>query len=204
MILIGQFDSPFVRRVGIALELYGISYEHWPLSVFGDTDRIRAINPLVRVPTLVLDDGLALTDSSAILDFIDSLVPASQRLFPATEPERHRALRIAALGCGLGDKAVSLFYEGKLHATPSPEWAARCRSQIAGVLAALEAELSGEWFFRAMGHCDIVCATVLRFLTEVHPGLATSSAFPRLFDLSHRLESTAAFRKISQPFVPPV
>ncbi len=51
MILIGQYDSPFVRRAGIALRLYGLPFEHRPWSVFGDADRIRAINPLMRVPT---------------------------------------------------------------------------------------------------------------------------------------------------------
>ncbi|MEZ5776045.1 MAG: glutathione S-transferase N-terminal domain-containing protein, partial [Hyphomicrobiaceae bacterium] len=47
MILIGQYDSPFVRRVGIALGLYGMAFEHRPWSVFGDADKIRALNPLV-------------------------------------------------------------------------------------------------------------------------------------------------------------
>ena len=46
MILIGQFDSPFVRRVGIALDLYGLAFEHRPWSVFGDGDKIRSFNPL--------------------------------------------------------------------------------------------------------------------------------------------------------------
>ena len=56
MILIGQYDSPFVRRVGIALTLYGLPFEHKPWSTFGDAEKIRPYNPLTRVPTLVLDD----------------------------------------------------------------------------------------------------------------------------------------------------
>ena len=54
MILIGQFDSPFVRRVAITMRLYGIVFEHRPWSTFGDAERIAAYNPLRRVPTLVL------------------------------------------------------------------------------------------------------------------------------------------------------
>lgn len=57
MILIGQYDSSFVRRVGIALTLYRLPFEHRPWSVMSDAEKIRALNPLVRVPTLVLDDG---------------------------------------------------------------------------------------------------------------------------------------------------
>ena len=74
MILIGQYDSPFVRRVGIALTLYGMAFEHRPWSSFGDADRLRAFNPLTRVPTLVLDDGFVLIDSHLMLDYLDGLV----------------------------------------------------------------------------------------------------------------------------------
>jgi glutathione S-transferase len=73
MILIGQYDSPFVRRVGIALRLYGLGYERRPWSTFGDADRIAPLNPLRRVPTLVLDDGEVLIESGAILDHLDEL-----------------------------------------------------------------------------------------------------------------------------------
>ena len=64
LILIGQYDSPFVRRVGIAMTLYGLPFTQQPWSIFGDADKIRAYNPLVRVPTLVLDDGDVLIDST--------------------------------------------------------------------------------------------------------------------------------------------
>src|SRR5262245_51015220 len=115
MILIGQYDSPFVRRVGIAMRLYGIAFEHRPWSTFGDADKIRPYNPLTRVPTLVLDDGEVLIDSTPILDYLDSLVPAQHRMFPVEEPARHRALKVATLGVHMGEKAVALFYEKALH-----------------------------------------------------------------------------------------
>ncbi len=76
MILIGQYDSPFVRRVGIALHLYGMTFEHRPWSTFGDGDKIALFNPLRRVPTLVLDDGEVLIESGAILD---AAVPVTSR-----------------------------------------------------------------------------------------------------------------------------
>ena len=86
MILIGQYDSPFVRRVGIALTLYGLPFSHRPWSAFSDADKLRPYNPLTRVPTLVLDNGEALIESHAILDYLDSLVPAERALFPRAEP----------------------------------------------------------------------------------------------------------------------
>jgi len=207
MILIGQYDSPFVRRVGIALTLYGLPFEHRPWSVFGDAEKIRAYNPLVRVPTLVLDDGDVLIESHNMLDYLDSRVPAGRALFPAAEPARHRALKVAALATGLGDKAVSLFYERRLHREVSDVWVERCRAQISAVLAALEADRAGRagdyWFGDRIGHADIAVAAVLRFVTEAHPGLVTLAGFLALAAQAARLEALPAFQAICQPFVPP-
>ncbi|NVD37441.1 glutathione S-transferase family protein [Ensifer sp. HO-A22] len=207
MILIGQYDSPFVRRVGIALTLYGMKFEHRPWSSFGDAERLRAYNPLTRVPTLVLDDGTALADSHIILDYLDSLVPEDRAMFPRSEPTRHRALRIAALATGLADKVVSLFYEKRLHNEVSALWVDRCRLQIQATLAVLEATraecVSEFWFGEQIGHADIAVAVVLRFLCEVHPELIAISNYPALRAHAERLEATAVFQAISQPFIAP-
>jgi len=115
MILIGQFDSPFVRRVAIALELYGLQYEHRPWSTFGDAELIAPYNPLRRVPILVLPDIEPLIESAAILDYLDELVGPGRALIAESGPARRQALKICALATGLNDKAVSLFYERALH-----------------------------------------------------------------------------------------
>ncbi len=207
MILIGQYDSPYVRRVGIALTLYPLPFEHRPWSVFGDAEKIRAYNPLVRVPTLVLDDGQALVESHAILDYLDGRVGPERALFPTTEPARHQALRVAALATGLADKAVSLLYEQRLHQEASALWVERCRTQIAGALALLEAERARRpgpyWFGARIGHADIAIAAALRFIAEAHPGLIAMAAFPALATHAAALEALPAFCAISQPFDPP-
>ena len=207
MILIGQYDSPFVRRVGIALALYGLPFEHRPWSVFGDAEKIRIFNPLTRVPALVLDNGEVLLESHAMLDYLDSLAPIGQRFFPAGGVERYRALRIAALACGVAEKAVALFYEMRLHQQVSQIWADRCRSQIEAALAVLENECSGKegefWFGQQIGHADIAVAAALRFIGEAHPGLFDPAGFPALASHAARLEALPVFGRISQPFVPP-
>ena len=204
MILIGQYDSPFVRRVGVALTLYGMAFEHQPWSSFGDADRLRAYNPLTRVPTLILDDGFVLIDSHLILDYLDGLV--EEPLFPRTEPARHRVLKVAGLGCGLADKAVSLFYERAMHTTISPSFDARCRIQIGAVLAALEddlAERAGPYWFGPISHADIIVACAWRFVTEAHPGLIDPASLPNLNRLSAALEALPAFQANYQTFLPP-
>ena len=207
MILIGQYDSPFVRRVAIALTLYQLPFEHRPWSVFGDLQKIQAYNPLVRVPTLVLDDGVALTESHHILDYLDDLVGPERALFPATGTARRDALRVAALATGMGDKAVSLFYERRLHDQVSDLWVARCRAQVRGVAQILERERgqrSGTWWFGDdVGHADIAVAAVLRFVGEAHPGLIPADEFPALAAHAARMEALPVFQAVTQPFVPP-
>lgn len=207
MILIGQYDSPFVRRVGIALTLYGLPFTHRPWSTFGEAEKISPYNPLIRVPALVLDNGEVLIESHAILDYLDSLVPEDSAMFPKTEPARHQALKVTSLATGLGDKAVSLFYEKRLHKDVSEVWVNRCRSQMIAALAALETDRAGRpgdyWFDNRIGHADIAVAAVLRFVAEAHPSLIPMGDFPALNAQAARLEALPVFQEIIQPFIPP-
>jgi glutathione S-transferase len=207
MILIGQFDSPFVRRVAIALELYGFAYEHRPWSTFGDADRIAPYNPLRRVPTLVLNGGESLVDSAAILDYLDELAGPAKALIAEAGPERRHALKVCGLATGLSDKAVSLVYERVLHRETSSVWIQRCEAQIGAVLDALESDRSRRvtpyWFGQTIGHADITVACALRFLREAHPALFSADARPALGAHAARCEALATFQSIAQPFIPP-
>ncbi len=207
MILIGQYDSPFVRRVAIALRLYGIGFEHRPWSTFGDADRIAAFNPLRRVPTLLLDDGELLIESGAILDHLDERVGPDRAMIAVRGSARRHALKVCALATGLADKAVSLVYERVLHQTASEQWIDRCRAQISDVLTALEASRAGQrsrfWFGEDIGHADIGVACALRFAREAHPGLFDEHLWPGLAGHAETCERLEAFREIAQPFLPP-
>ena len=207
MILIGQYDSSFVRRAGIALRLYGLPFEHRPWSVFGDADRIAALNPLTRVPTMILDDGEVLVDSATILDHLDGLVAPELALCPRAGPERRQSLKVSALASGVADKSVSLFYERHLHETPSDAWVARCLRQIRSTLAALETDRAGRagpyWFGERIGHADIAVAASIRHMRDSHPDLAGLDGCPALADHCGRMEELPVFQEISQPFVPP-
>ena len=207
MILIGQYDSPFVRRVAIALKLYGLPFEHRPWSTFGDGDKIAPYNPLRRVPTLVLDGGEVLIESTAMLDYLDELVGPEKAMIAAREPERRRGLKICALAMGLADKAVSLLYERVLRQDQSKIWVERCEVQIGGVLEVLEKERAGiaspYWFGEKIGHPDIAVACVLRFTNEAHPRLFDAARYPALAAHAARCEALAVFKEIQQPLIPP-
>src|ERR1700676_1007842 len=207
MILIGQYDSPFVRRVAIALRLYELSFEHRPWSTFADGDKIAPYNPLRRVPTLVLGSGEVLIESTAILDYLDDLVGPEDAMIAPRGPARHRALKICALATGLGDKAVSLVYERVLRKDPSKLWVERCEAQIGSVLEALEKERAAVstpyWFGTRIGHADIAVACVLRFTGEAHPALLSAARYPALSAHAARCEALPPFPEIVQPLAPP-
>jgi glutathione S-transferase len=209
MILIGQYDSPFVRRVGIALTHYGLAYEHRPWSTWADAERIAAYNPLRRVPVLVTDEGEALTESFAILDAIDATIPEDRALVPREAPARRQVLRVCALATGLADKAVSLFYERLLHAddAKSAVWTERCTRQIRDTLDVLEAERaarSGPWWMgERLSHADVAVACAWRFTREAHAGavgVMDDRPRPALAGHSERCEAMPVFQAVAQPF----
>ncbi|MEN3794524.1 glutathione S-transferase family protein [Fulvimarina sp. MAC3] len=207
MILIGQYDSPFVRRVGIALTLYEMNFEHRPWSVFGDSEKIAEYNPLRRVPTLVLNDGTALLDSTTILLHLDEEVGSERALLPPRGKERRDQLRTCSLAHGLCEKLVALIYERVLHEVTSDIWVERCTRQIGEVLAVLEAEVAGlkrEFVFgEKPGHADIAVAAAFRFLTDAHPSLRSAEPYNALSAHMARCEALPAFQTISQEFIPP-
>lgn len=211
MRLIGQFDSPFVRRVGIALRRYGYPFTHAPLSVFRDADAIARDNPLRKVPVLVLDDGTALVESLVCLDVLDARFAGErgddvpELLLPRSGPQRIAGLRLCGLAAGVAEKAVSLVYERLLHEAPSALWTERCQRQVLETLALLDREkqargtpfLLGE----QLSHADIAVVCAVTFIVEAHPGLLDRNGLPALDALRGRCEEMPEFVEIRQPFV---
>ncbi len=207
MQLIGQYDSPFVRRVGLALTRYGMTFEHLPFSCFGEGDRFAQHNPLKRVPTLVLASGEALIDSAAILDHLDETHGRERALIAAAGAERRAALRRCAIATSVADKAVSFFYARNFAPSLDPVFVTRSEGQIRDGLAQLDRECaarSGDWWFGAEpGHDDNTAACVARFVGEAYAHLVKLGDYPALADHSARAEARAEFQAICQPFIPP-
>jgi glutathione S-transferase len=194
MILVGQYDSPYVRRVAVSLRILGLPYEHDTRSVFADFDAMRQVNPLGRIPSLVLDDGEVLIDSAAILDWLDGTVGPERALIPPAGAERRRALRLIALATGAIDKVGAAAYERLIRpaALRWPEWIERCRTQGAGAIAALAAE---PWPERAhLDQAEITTACTIRYVRLADPDLLPPGRFPTLEALSARCEALPAFQ----------
>jgi glutathione S-transferase len=197
MQLIGMLDSPYVRRTAISLRLLGIPFEHRSLSVFRNFDVVHAINPLVKVPTLVCDDGLVLVDSTLIIDHAETT--ANRRLMPSA-PDRHRsALRWIGVALVVAEKAVQIFYEHKRDADRRDAgWTARVSGQLRDACALLEQGLrdvdDDAWLFgEDLTQADITIAVAWRFAQLVAADIAPADDYPKLSAFAARAERLPEF-----------
>ena len=199
MQLIGMLDSPYVRRVAIALNLLAIRYSHRPLSVFRDFDAFAAVNPVVKAPTFVTDGGLALMDSTLILDHLDRLATPERRLFPDTIEQHAAAQRITGLALAACEKSVQLVYELNLRPVEKRHepWVERVQGQLRAAYGLLEADLpSGDrWLAgpRPM-QPDVDVAVAWRFTRDVLPDVLQAGLYPKFAAFSTRAEDLPAFR----------
>lgn len=202
MRLIGMPDSPFVRRVAITMKIMGLSFKHEAISVFRHYDTFAAINPVVKAPSLVLEDGTVLMDSTLILEYIERLA-SSERLFtPGNDRDFARHQRIIGLALVASEKTVHVYHErnhrpeDKKHAP----WLERLESQLRTAYDLLETELDStqEWVFGSrFSQADITAAVAWRFTQFVLEGFVSGESYPALAAHSERAEAQPEF--ISTP-----
>jgi len=206
-LLIGMLDSPFVRRVAIALEIYGLPYENLPLRTLADAATFATFSPLRRAPTLRLPSGELLFDSHMILAYLDELVPEEKRLWPQKPEARLLARQVVAAAAGIGDKAVQGVYERVFHSPPSRNtlWLARIRDQLRDAATWLNQRAPAHDFLfgEEPSHADIVVGTALRFVSEAHPDTVELGALPSLRLWIERLERLEVFKKTYLELDPP-
>lgn len=195
MKLIGLFDSPYVRRVAVSMRLQGFAFEHVQLSVFRHVEEMRKINPLVKVPMLVLDNGEKLIDSSFILDYLDGEVSAERRLIPASGQARRQIQQHCAIALVAAEKSVQIAYETKYRPAEFTYagWAERCNTQMHDAFALLEEQpvsplLSGAPITQA----DVTTAVAARFAKHINSDFDLSR-YPRVQQLSAHCEALQAF-----------
>jgi glutathione S-transferase len=196
MILVGQYDSPYVRRVAVTLHLYGIPFQRNTISVFGDAEEMARIHPLVRIPSLILDDGEVLIDSAAIIDHLDETVGPAMALTPRSGKERRRVMQATVAATGAIDKAGAVVYERHFHdgAHLSQPWETRCKQQLMGTLGWLESRLKGEWLAGLkMTHADIAAACMVGYLMLRLPEALREGEYPGLERHSLACEKLDAF-----------
>jgi glutathione S-transferase len=209
MILIGMFDSPFVRRVAVSMNLLQVPFEHRNWSVGKDFELIRQFNPLGRVPALVQADGDTLIESAAILDFLDENAGPGRALLPQSGESRREALRIIAVAVGGAEKGGTQVYETAFR---PPEkryrpWVARCHTQMHAALAELDRLCQvrgGEWLIGSrITQADITATCVYTFLSEALDINRDAVMYPALSAVAARCEALPEFRSVKADWFAP-
>ena len=210
MLLIGMFDSPFVRRVAITLKLLELPFEHANWSVGRDFERIREYNPLGRVPTLVTGEGEALFESGAILDYLDEVVGPEHALLPASGPDRRLALNLMAMATGAAEKGLLQVYERvfRPESRRHEPWLDRLRLQMNSSLAALDRHVgergASQWLVgRRLTQADVTAACAFTFLNDSLRVASDAVMFHSLATLAARCEALPAFVETRTPFLVP-
>ena len=197
MQLIGMLDSPYVRRVAIALIMAKTPFVHRPISLFRHIDQFSKFNRLLKAPTLLTDDGVTLMDSSVILDYLGGVDPHIAALTPSTLPERLAALRATALALTVMEKAVQRHYERMLRPAEKQHepWVDRVTGQLTAGLSALDAELPGSgWIAGELGLADVTAVCAFGFTHALLADVVDTGRYPNLGAFSARAEALPAFR----------
>jgi glutathione S-transferase len=198
MRLIGMLDSPYVRRVAISLRLMQLPFSHEALSVFRNYEAFSAINPVVKAPTFVTDDGVVLMDSALMLEYLERLVPRERSLDPHETTAHARAQRIVGLALAACEKSIQIIYERNLrppekHHQP---WIDRVQAQLEAAYRLLEQEVTTAkpWLFESRPlQADITSAITWRFTQDELPGVISRDRHPALAALSARAERMPEF-----------
>ncbi len=196
MQLIGMLDSPYVRRTAISLRLLGVPFEHRSISVFSTFEQFSAINPVVKAPTLVCDDGSVLMDSTLIIDYAQAL--SGRSLLPADPARRLRELRLTGLALAACEKTVQIVYERKLRPAEKlhQPWMDRVQGQLAAAYSALEREIAAEPLpasEETMTQAGVSTAVAWAFTQLLTPDAISPTGFPVLAAYSAQAERLPVF-----------
>ena len=207
--LVGQLDSPFVRRVAVTAGLLGIGFELVPWSVGRDQAKLREVNPLGRVPAWVDADGLVLLESSVICDHLDEFASPGQHLLPRDPGARREVRRWLGLVAGVLDKGIAIvaeriFQPASMHGSP---WTTRCRDQLGSALSMLErlcdSRAGQPWLVgNAISQADVAFACALSYLHDAVP--LDLDGYPQLAARRARIEGLPEFAATYTPFTAPV
>ncbi len=196
MVLVGRYRSPFTRRVAVSLRLLGFDYDLRPRTAWRHFDEITSLNPVGRVPILILEDGELIFDSSAILDYLDGRVGPDRALVPEHGPTRRRVQTLVALALGVVDKGRDLLYETVLRpeALRHGPWIERWEGQIGSALGAMETDAQAPWIAgERLTQADVTAGVMVDFTRLYHPRLLPQGQYRRLDELSAAYGDVPAF-----------
>ncbi len=199
MQLIGMLDSPYVRRVAVSLQFLGLDFEHHSISVFRAFEKFHQVNPVVKAPSLVCDDGTVLMDSTLIIEYAEALAGGRRSLMPNGPAERQLALRAIGLALAACEKTVAIIYERELRPPEKVHqpWISRVTDQLTASYRLLESELSVRPLAvtsDAINQAGVSIAVAWRFTQQTIPEVVPASSFPAIRAFSATAEGLPQFK----------
>jgi glutathione S-transferase len=196
--LIGMLDSPYVRRVAISLQLLGLRFEHQSLSVFRTYRGFQQINPVVKAPTVLCDDGEVLMDSTLILEYAEALA-RPRSLMPSDRQQLQHDLRLTGLALAACEKSAQLIYERGLRPPEKVHepWVRRVTDQLLAAYRALEQALGDaplDVTSTSIRQAGVSVAVAWHFTQQTLAHVVPAAEFPRLVAFSAAAEALAAFK----------
>lgn len=195
--LIGRYASPYVRRVALCMQFQRIAYDIVITSPLTEPDRVASYNPIGRVPVLVLPDGQRLIESSAIIDYLQDLVPPERRIIPQPGQARVAVLQATAIMTNAIEKAIYATYESSRRPPEKQHepYRSSLLAQVSSALTMLETEIEQSWSVgQHVTLADITVAVGWRFLRFAVPAVAEPDLFPGLVRHSSLCEVTSEFQ----------
>ena len=198
MKLYGSPTSPYVRKVRVVMAEKKLDYKFEVEDVWSADTQISQVNPLGKVPALVMEGGEALFDSRVIVEYLDTLSPVG-KLIPAVGRERAEVKTWEALADGLLDAAVLARLEatwaGRTAEQRSPAWIARQMSKIDASLQAMSKGLGDKPYCSGihMTLADIAMGCALAYLDLRFPAKDWRSVHPNLARAYEKLAQRPSF-----------
>ena len=195
--LIGMMDSPYVRRVAISLELYGVEFESHPLSVFSSFDAFSRINPAVKAPTLLLDNGIRLMDSSLILAYFEGQASPARKLLPVDPLAQASDLQTLGFILAAGEKAVQNVYEHNLRPAEKQHnpWIERITIQRLAACREWNTLLENRPAAAVPDQVAVTSTVIWTFIQSMIPHVVHAGDFNHIQSAAELYEAHSAFKK---------
>ncbi len=197
MKLIGSLASPYVRKVRVVLAEKKLDYHYELENVWAPETTIQNLNPLGKVPCLILEDGNAMIDSRVMVEYLDTLTPVC-KLLPPNGRDRADVKCWEALADGVLDAAILVRLE-RTQRPPeqqSEQWVARQMRKVDLGLASMAHKLADSPFCAGKTYtlADVAVGCALGWLSFRFPEIDWRGSHPNLAKLFDKLSERASFK----------
>ena len=203
MKLIGSITSPYVRKVRVVLAEKKLDFSFEQENVWVPETTIQQVNPLGKIPCLVMEDGSTLYDSRVIAEYLDTISPVC-KLLPPSGRDRTEVKVWEALADGVLDAAILVFLERRERPPEqqSEKWIERQLSKVHAGLREMSSKLGESNYCMGVHYtlADVAVGCALGWLAFRFPDIGWRGDYPNLARLFDKLSERASFRD-TVPFV---